>query len=325
MAKVLLLSSAPPDDPSRPYPYDELNRMKRSAERDKYGTHRLTEDPEHADVILFVENCDTIRHYLEVRNHAYLRDYREKCFLFSKYDYPLPFLPGVYASISKRWYDRQRTRSGPYLKAIARDYIEPDLEPEQQKYLYSFLGAANNHPVREALFQLDHEAQYLLDTSASWPYGDMDEKQQKEFQERYAEVTRRSKFVLCPRGKGVSSIRLFESMCIGRAPVIISDQWVPPRGPDWDAFAVRIAEKNIHRIPKILSTYEDRAAAMGRKARQAWEDYFSVEAIFHYAVNQCLDIKQARKFPESLLRYQAFLHLLRPLHAKALVRKLWRQ
>ena len=43
-----------------------------------------------------------------------------------------------------------------------------------------------------------------------------------------ADFIRRTRFVLCPRGQGVSSIRLFEVMKSGRVPVIISDAFVPP-------------------------------------------------------------------------------------------------
>jgi hypothetical protein len=321
MAYVLLTSSAPSDSPGRPYPYDELDRMKRSASEDKFGAHQLTDDPEQANIILFVENCDTIRHYLEVRRHPYLRTYREKCFLHSKYDHPLPFLPGVYPSIEEGWYAKQRTRSGGYLKAFGHDFIEYEPSPVERNYLYSFSGSAVTHPVREKLFALEHEDQYLLDTSPFWPYAELDKTEKKQLEQQYVDVTRSSKFVLCPRGQGASSIRLFESMKMARAPVIIADEWVPPRGPNWNAFSLRVAEDNISRIPRILEEHEDCAVEMGHRARAAWEDWFAVEAFFHRTVEWCLNIKETRRRKEAWLRYSVLPQLLRPLHLKALVRK----
>ena len=68
--------------------------------------------------------------------------------------------------------------------------------------------------------------------------------------------------ILCPRGEGTSSIRLFESLRMGRPPVIISDQWVPPEGPAWDTFSVRIPERRIHTIPDRLTELEHQAEMM---------------------------------------------------------------
>jgi hypothetical protein len=58
-----------------------------------------------------------------------------------------------------------------------------------------------------------------------------------------------SKFVLCPRGYACSRWRLFETMMAGRVPVIISDQWVPPEGPAWERFSVRVSQKHVAQPP----------------------------------------------------------------------------
>ena len=55
--------------------------------------------------------------------------------------------------------------------------------------------------------------------------------------ERFRSVMGRSRFVLCPRGKGTSSIRLYEALAYGCVPVIISDDWVAPAGPTGRASA----------------------------------------------------------------------------------------
>ncbi len=324
MAQALLLSAAPADDPDRPHAHDELARMRRSAARDKFGVHALTDDPQTADVILFVENAGGTRHYPEVRRHPYVRKFREKCFLFTETDHALPVLPGIYASMEKRWYTPQRMRSGHYLRTFTVDFIEYEPEPVEREYLYSFLGAFNNHPIREAIADLDCDRQYLFDTAPYWPYGELSPAEQKRLQRRYVAVSRPSKFILCPRGRGASSYRLFESLRMGRPPVILSDQWVPPEGPDWPSFSVRVPERRTPDLPDILREREGEAVAMGERARRVWEDWFSEAATFHRAVEWCLAIRRSRALPESVLRSPALLHLLRPPHATlALTRPLF--
>ena len=39
-------------------------------------------------------------------------------------------------------------------------------------------------------------------------------------------------------------MRLFEAMRLGVAPIIASDDWVYPRGPDWSACSVVIKERH---------------------------------------------------------------------------------
>lgn len=326
MASVYLVSSAPPDDPQRPYPYDELGRMREAAARDAFGVHTLAATPDAADLILFVENAGTIHHYFsEARHHPLYRRYPEKCFLFSKADHPMAFLPGVYPSIQKRWQARGRTRSGHFLRTFDGDriddrhYIGFDA-PAERDYLYSFIGSSTTHPVRKGLFDLDHAAQYLFDTASLWPYAALGEEEQAAFERRYIDTIHRSRFVLCPRGRGASSFRLFETMCMGRAPVIISDEWMPPRGPDWEAFSVRVPEHALHRIPELLTRRKDEAFRMGQKARQAWENWFSLEVTFHRVVEWCLDIIRCRDRPERWLHYTVYLQLLEPLHAREFVR-----
>ena len=290
MATVFLTSAAPPSDPTWSYPYDELDRMKESARRDRFGVHQLTDDPDAADLILYVDNVGTPRHFLTLWSSELFRRYPEKCFLFSKDDYAIPFLPGVYASLPQRWSRTDHTRSGSYLKAFGHNYV-PFRPLESPTYLYSFIGKSTTHPVRTALLQLSHPRQYFKDTAPLWPYGDLSPDARRSLEDNYRQVSHESAFILAPRGVGTSSIRLFESLRMGRAPVIISNDWVPPEGPDWNAFSVRISEEEIDTLPSRLESIEDQAAEMGMRAREAWTEWFSVEATFHRVVDWCLDIQ----------------------------------
>ena len=291
MASAHILSVADESPTAWPYAFDERDRLQRSAHLDRFGVHTYTDDPSSADVILFVENCNTTRHFWEARQHPVYQAHRDRCFLFSRNDLPIPFLPGIYASIPRRWYDPTRMRSGFYLDVFDKDFIHeapPDLN---RKYLYSFIGQLSTDPIRAALADLSHPDQFVFDTSSYWPYADLPDTTRLALETQYTEVAAHSRFVLCPRGLGVSSIRLFEMMRMGRPPVIISDEWVPPEGPDWDTFCLRVPERHIDRIPMLLEARADEAVNMGRAARAAWEDWFSPETTFHRVVEWCLDLR----------------------------------
>lgn len=297
--------------------------MEHAASCDRFQHHECTDNPDQAAVILFVENADPIPHFFrEVRTHPYYQQHAEKCFLHTKSDLPVPFLPGVYASLQQSWHRPSRTRTGGYLKAFTHHFIEADVPVENQDLLYSFIGKRSTHPIRDQVLALNHERQFLFDTTPYWPYGELDDATRHKLEQQYADVSLRSKFILCPRGIGTSSIRLFESLRMGRAPVIISDDWVPPEGPDWSACSIRVPEDQVDRIPQLLEAREDDAEVLGCQARQVWDDYFAADAIFHRVVEWCLSIKRSRPLPERLLRFTVLSQLLHPIYGKALLREL---
>jgi len=320
MAQVLLLSAA--SELGDPYNRGAFLKLLESAERDLFKKHTLTDDPAAADVILFAELYGAGPYFQAVRRHPFVRRFREKCFLFSSNDYVIPFLPGVYASIERRW-KSPRTRSGFYLAVAENEFVEFTPPHDDLKYLYSFLGSVDNARVRSDILSLTHPRVFFQDTSADFREvmaGKRDLAAMQDYWRRYAEICKNSKFVLCPRGKGVSSVRLFDSMRMGRVPVILADQWVAPDGPRWHEFSLRIAEKDFRRTPDLLEQYESAAVKMGLLARKEWEKWFSPEVCFHHVVESCLDIKGKRKIPEKFARFIPFIQYLRPLHFRHLLR-----
>ena len=84
-------------------------------------------------------------------------------------------------------------------------------------------------------------------------------------------------FVLRPRGAGTGTIRFFEVMAKGIAPVLIADDYELPPGPTWETFLLRVAEKDIARLPQLLEPHVASAAERGWLARAAFAEYFSME------------------------------------------------
>jgi hypothetical protein len=140
-------------------------------------------------------------------------------------------------------------------------------------------------------------------------------------QSDYTRIMIESRFVLCPKGLGSSTWRLFETLKAGRVPVIISDAWIPPLGPEWERFAVFVRESRIAEIPRLLEALEPRAVEMGLAARTAWEDWFSGSVVFHRSVEWCLQLLQSRPFPEKWCARYIQLRRFRPV---AIVRRIER-
>jgi len=161
----------------------------------------------------------------------------------------------------------------------------PTPKPTSISQIYCFhLWDRRLPPVRKTLFYKKlfvESSDTLIENTSAWSNWKQGDPSRQERTKRYAETLARSKFVLCPRVIGTTSYRLFETMQMRRVPVIISDAWVPPVGPDWGSFSIRVAENKIAEIPEILNLYVDRYEEMGKKARQAWEEWFSPEVLFH--------------------------------------------
>lgn len=319
MATVHLLSAAPVDPERYPKAFVDLEQLLACAGSDRFGIHELTDSPLDADLIIFVEVSGNAGYYFEkVRRHPVYRRFMDKSYLFCSTDRFVPFLPGVYACVERAWNWRAWTRSGHYLGVREEGHLRyrPDAGPP--RFLFSFVGSTATHPVRGRLVALRDRDALLIDSGGESrpmmghdPHAPVLEERQK----RYADSIRDSAFVLSPRGGGASSFRLFETMMLGRAPVIIADAWVPPDGPDWDSFSVRVREADVDLIPGILHDLAPQADAMGRAARTAWVDWFSETASFHRIVEWCLDLAAwapARRTPR---RYAPNLQLLRPYHS----------
>jgi Exostosin family len=145
--------------------------------------------------------------------------------------------------------------------------------------LWSFVGTFSNDPVRTVLGLVEDPEAVIRDTQRfsdeiRWNH-DFSDPVRLQAHRSYAEMLGRSLFVACPRGRGASSIRLFEAMQAGRCPVVISDEWMPPPFVDWSTCSIRIAEKDVGRLPQILRSHRGQAAGLGEAARCAWDEHFS--------------------------------------------------
>mgnify|MGYP003111961291 CR=1 FL=1 len=93
----------------------------------------------------------------------------------------------------------------------------------ERKYDYSFVGSFRTHPVRERVYDFlkNKKNCFILDTGG-WHF-ESDIKKQEDNAQKYIEVLGNTRYSLCPRGTGPSTIRIWESMAMGSKPAILSD------------------------------------------------------------------------------------------------------
>lgn len=125
--------------------------------------------------------------------------------------------------------------------------------PAQTKDIYySFVGVSWTHPVRAQILALPQRPDCVIKERRDWHFYQSSAEQEIEKQE-YQEILARSRFSLCPRGTGASTLRFWESLQAGAIPVLLSDQMTLPEEIDWDACIVRIPEEDVSKIDCILS------------------------------------------------------------------------
>jgi hypothetical protein len=266
--------------------------------------HEWTENADEADIIFLTNTLQ--RTGSAVEKHPLPRRYPEKCFILSEQWEPPFLLAGIYANAPRSALGRGRFRTGSYAlyhPDFRNPFVEDcdyaaDLADRRPDLLASFIGR-DCHPVRKRLFALNFPAdKILLEDSSTFDAFTHALENKRERQRHYFDVCRRSKFILCPRGAGPNSIRLFEALKLGLAPVIISDAWMPCEGPRWAEFALFLAEKDVARIPEILAQAEPTYRERGVRARQAYEDFFAPQSYFNYLVAAAASALSQRIIPE---------------------------
>lgn len=287
MATVLLAVSL-----DRPWTRDLLDAVTRTAEADCVGVHALTADPEEAEAIIFLDSHQNPRDWRQraLRTHPLVLRHAEKAFVYDERDLPTDSLPGLYVSMPRGRFDERRHRAFAYYFLPNDTRTVADRRPD---LLFSFQGRAVGS-VRRRVLALADQRGLVEDTSSLdfFTSSPAERVRLAHAQQRYREVMARSKFVLCPRGAGTSSLRFFEALACGRVPVVISDDWVPPQRVDWHSCTIRVPETEVESIPQRLEAAESEWEPMSRAARRVYDDWFGPQVWFHQAVEHCLELKR---------------------------------
>lgn len=298
-----------------------VGRFAHLAALDQFGTHSLVDRPDNADIVLFTElHLVPDWRAREIRYHPLRRRFPEKSYCYDERDLPWPALPGLFVSersdifipsFQVPWCYPGLSEVGSQL--LATRGTEPDL-------LFSFVGAAGP-AVRDALFAMPASPRSVVERVDGFVPFEPGSPGFISRRARFAEIVRRSKFILCPRGMGTSSFRLYEAIAAGRVPVILSDHWLPPCGPDWESFSVRWPERMTVQLPAYLESIEDRYEAMAAAASAAFDRWFRPEVAFHHIVEMLrplVEDRVAERFPYRGVRERCALRASEMLRRRLL-------
>jgi hypothetical protein len=278
------------------------------------GPHEVTRDPDKADLILFAETYSSMDPYFfDVVRHPVFRRYPEKSVLYHISDTPLTLCRTISPSVERIHPNPKARRSFSYILRVHDNTMLKAVVNSQKapRFLFSFIGDPATHPVRQRLLALRHP-DALLRAGKGVSALKMDVATKQLFHRKYLEDTLDSCFVLCPRGIGASSMRLFETMELGRVPVVIGDSWMPITQVPWNEFAVFVPEAEVETIPALLESLKDQALVMGKRARDVWEQVFSPERVFQTLIDTASDLLEQRYGVAQQIR--DFLPLTHPRH-----------
>ena len=147
-------------------------------------------------------------------------------------------------------------------------------EKQERKYLASFVGSTT-HDIRNQMVDSLSGYSDIYISTKGW-----DPKVKYNQLEDFVSASTQSKFVLCPRGYGASSFRLYEAMQLDAVPVYISDRfWLPwTHELNWDEFSVLIKQEQIPNQHSILESIDDdKYEKMKMKIKEIYENYFTLE------------------------------------------------
>ncbi len=108
-----------------------------------------------------------------------------------------------------------------------------------------------------------------------------------EVRREYVRSIVESDYVLCTRGIGNWSYRLYETLCLGRIPVFVDTDCVLPYdfAVDWREHVVWLRRTEVDRIGEIVAEFHESLsdvefAERQRACRKLWEDWVSPEGFF---------------------------------------------
>lgn len=291
----------------RPYEVEVLPKIRKEfmGSQSCRDAYTLVGNPEAADFILFFESATykTESHIANLLREPLVQRFPEKLLTYNFQDAAAGFLDGVYVHT-----ERRRFRSGHHLawstlwphNELIYEITDEKIAATVPEQVCAFRGSISS-PLRRRLFEYFSarpSRAINLELIDRWYNHQPDEKQ------RYVDDILNARFVLCPRGICSYTPRFFETMALGRTPVLMADDWVPPENLDLSAVAVVVPERDIDHLVEIIRLRERDASELGRNGRRYWKRHFSRETRLRALLDTAAQIMQRRLTAPSLERYR---------------------
>lgn len=123
--------------------------------------------------------------------------------------------------------------------------------------------------------------------AAVLPSGEMDHARMQVVRQEYVQNIVGSDYILCARGGGNFSYRLYETLSCGRIPVFVDTDCVLPFHSeiDWKRYCVWVDEKEVHRIGEKIAEFhaalsDKQFVELQQECRRLWESHLCPEGFF---------------------------------------------
>ena len=233
---------------------------------DGANTVRVVDSPQNADLIVAFGG-----HQVGAALPARHRAANE--LVWSSADDPSGLERGLYCSLRSLLFSKARHETFCY--PIKYNETIEHFDQADAPLLFTFVGGVTSGLRARILKNFAANQGPWECRESGGPWNAMFDRSGLAVKRAYSESMRRAKFVLCPRGNGVGSIRLFETMEAGRVPVIISDAYIGCGLVNWSTCALQVRESDIKNLPIILAREEHRWEQLAVAARATWERCFS--------------------------------------------------
>ena len=207
-----------------------------------------------------------------------------KCVVISDYDILSYYIPALYTSNFRCLLSRGRAlTASPYASLLEDERRKRNVwinrlknADFEKRLLYSFMGGSTCWLRKRLLKQyadcpLEDVLIKCTDRYKNWSAGD--EAARSEQQQISVETILSSKFAICPRGASAASIRLFEAMELGCAPVVLADSSIPVDGVDW-SFCLFVKKSQLPNLDKIVRSHAGEWKQRGAVARRTFRREF---------------------------------------------------
>ena len=199
-----------------------------------------------------------------------------------------------------------------YQTADLSEYLHFDTD--KLCYHASFIGYLGHRKQRIPLlagFTDQPGLSLFIETNDSF-HGHLSAPQQQQRRHYFLEICARSLCVICPSGEGSNSIRFFETLSLGRLPILVSNTPLPFEDTiPYHRFVLRIAPQQAHNAGQILRDWllsmpDQELVIRCREARTTWERWFSpqslpgrlwTELMRHYCRRNAVPAKQPEAEP----------------------------
>ncbi len=250
--------------------------------------------PDSADWLLFPYYLEHLAEYQTIEGMwrfleqlPWFKGYESQHIFFSDHDCEAPYHSTANWFRASVNHDRQDSAacSIPYQIDTPTKQLHFDLS--EIRFHVSFVGFMGLLRERVPLINgiiAEPRLIHKLDLSTSFHLHQTEDVRQ-ERRQRYLDVSCESICVLCPRGEGSSSLRFFETLALGRIPVIQEPMLLPFSDRiDYTRFVISIPENRTNEAGTIVYNWlaylpDDELLQRFREARLAWEQHLAPDVL----------------------------------------------